>query len=125
MDEYNNMQSNQGYQDNQGGYQSNPNGYQDNFDYNYNNTYNNGGNMSAPQPTMDTSPMSMGDWVLTILASFIPCVGMILYIVWAFSKKGNVNRRNYCRANLIIMAVVMGVYIVFVGIFGAAIVNGM
>lgn len=125
MDEYNNMQTNQGYQDNQGGYQNNPNGYQDNFDYNYNNNYNNGGNMSAPQPTMDTSPMSMGDWVLTILASFIPCVGMILYIVWAFSKNGNVNRRNYCRANLIIMAVVIGVYLVFVGIFGAAIVSGM
>lgn len=121
MDEYNDMQTNQGYQDNQGEYQNNPNGYQDNFNYNYNN----GGNMSAPQPTMDTSPMSMGDWVLTILASFIPCAGIILYFVWAFSKTGNVNRRNYCRANLIIMAVVIGVYFVFACIFGAAIISGM
>ena len=121
MDENNNMQTNQGYQDNQGGYQSNPNRYQDNFDYNYKN----GGNPSVPQPTMDTSPMSMGDWVLTILASFIPCAGIILYLVWAFSKNGNVNRRNYCRANLAIMAVILVVYIVFAAIFGAAIVSGM
>ena len=107
MDENNNMQTNQGYQDN--------------FDYNYNN----GGNPSVPQPTMDTSPMSMGDWVLTILASFIPCAGIILYLVWAFSKNGNVNRRNYCRANLAIMAVILVVYIVFAAIFGAAIVSGL
>ena len=57
----------------QGGYN-----YQDNYNYNvgnntgYNRTYDTG---------MDTSPMSLGDWVLTILALCIPCAGIVLYFV--------------------------------------------
>ncbi|MDR1801655.1 MAG: hypothetical protein LBQ95_07455 [Lachnospiraceae bacterium] len=52
---------------------------------------------------MDETPMTLGDWVLTILALLIPCAGIILYLVWAFGSTGNVNRRNYCRAYLIIL----------------------
>ena len=69
--------------------------------------------------SVDTTPMSVGDWVLTILALFIPCAGVIIYLVWAFGKKGNVNRRNYCRAYLAIYAVIMLVYLVIAGVFGA------
>lgn len=54
---------------------------------------------------MDTSPMSVTDWLLTILASVIPCAGIILYFIWAFSKTGNLNRRNFCRAQLIVMGI--------------------
>lgn len=96
----------------QGGYN-----YQDNYNYNvgnntgYNRTYDTG---------MDTSPMSLGDWVLTILALCIPCAGIVLYFVWAFGKNGNVNRRNYCRASLIITGVVVVIYIIFMVIFGVA-----
>ena len=53
----------------------------------------------------DTSVMSMGDWLITILAFLIPCAGIILYFVWAFGKNGNANRRNYCRAYLICWAI--------------------
>ena len=74
---------------------------------------------------MDDTPMSMGDWILTILALFIPCVGVIIYLIWAFSKKGNVNRRNYCRAFLIIYAVIMAIYLLVILIFGAAIAGSI
>lgn len=77
-----------------------------NSDFEYNNS-------------MDATPMSVGDWVLTILALFIPCAGVIIYLVWAFGKKGNVNRRNYCRAYLAIYAVIMLVYLVITVVFGA------
>ncbi|OUQ50870.1 hypothetical protein B5E62_07400 [Lachnoclostridium sp. An118] len=69
---------------------------------------------------MDTSPMSMGDWVLTILALMIPCAGIILYFVWAFGKNGNINRRNYCRAALVIELVVIILSFILVFVFGAA-----
>lgn len=82
-----------------------------NYNQNYNMNYNQG---------MDTTPLSMGQWVLTILAAFIPCAGTILYLVWAFSKNGNINRRNYCRAALIIQCVVLLLYLVFVIVFGVA-----
>ena len=81
------------------------------YDQNYNMNYNQG---------MDTSPLSMGQWVLTILAALIPCAGTILYLVWAFSQNGNINRRNYCRAALIIQAVVLLLYLVFAIVFGVA-----
>ena len=65
--------------------------------------------------------MSMGDWVLTILALMIPCAGIILYFVWAFGRNGNINRRNYCRAALVIEAVVIILTIVVSVAFGTAI----
>lgn len=114
------------YQNTQSGnyqYQSNTDNYsqyQDNVDYNIGN--NMGYNQNSYQ-NMDTSPMSMGDWLLTILAAMIPCAGLILYIVWAFSSTGNINRRNFCRAQLIIMAVVFVLYLVIAVVFGAAIIS--
>lgn len=52
--------------------------------------------------------------------TFIPCVGIILYFVWAFGKNGNINRRNYCRAYLIIMGIAVLLAIIFLFIFGVA-----
>ncbi|WP_461812049.1 hypothetical protein [Faecalimonas sp.] len=72
------------------------------YNYSYNNTdY----NYSQPQnynpQGNDNDVMSVGEWLLTILATIIPCVGLVLYLVWAFGKNGNANRRNYCKAWLI------------------------
>ena len=69
--------------------------------------------------------MSLGDWVLTILALMIPCAGIILYFVWAFGKNGNINRRNYCRAYLIITGITLVIYIIIIAIFGAAIIGSL
>lgn len=92
-------------------------GYQNNYDYNTGSTPKYAQNY---EQGMDTSPMSMGDWLLTILVSMIPCAGLVLYIVWAFGKTGNINRRNFCRANLIIMACVFVLYLILVVVFGVA-----
>lgn len=72
------------------------------YNYSYNNTdY----NYSQPQKynlqQNDNETMSVGEWLLTILATIIPCIGIVLYLVWAFGKNGNANRRNYCKAWLI------------------------
>ena len=115
--DYNQYQSGYNYnqQQNYNYNQQNGYNYQDNYSYNTG-TYN-----QAYEPGMDNSPRTMGDWALTILASCIPCFGIVIYFVWAFSKKGNVNRRNYCRASLIITGVILAVYLVFMIIFGVAI----
>ena len=49
--------------------------------------------------------MSMGQWIVTILVTtIIPCVNIIMLFVWGFGN-GNENRKNYCRAMLIVMAI--------------------
>jgi len=73
----------------------------------------------------DNSVMSVGQWVVTYLIMVIPCVGLIMTLVWAFSDSGNRNRRNYCRAYLIIVAIIVVLVILFYAIgfalMGAAI----
>lgn len=89
--------------------------YQDNLNYN---TGSNLGYQQNNYENMDTSPMSMGEWLLTVLAGMIPCAGIVLYLVWAFSKTGNVNRRNFCRAQLIVMGIIFVLYMIMIIILG-------
>jgi len=60
-----------------------------------------------PQAPKDeaTAVMSTKDWVITYLLMMIPCVGLILTIIWAFGDTGNLNRKNYARAFLIIILI--------------------
>lgn len=49
----------------------------------------------------DTRPLRTSDYFVMLLVSAIPLIGLILMLVWAFSSTTNVNRRNFCRAQLI------------------------
>lgn len=75
---------------------------QDNYNYNVGN---NTGYGREYYDGMDSSPLSMGEWVLTLLIMSIPCVNIIMCCIWAFGKTGNINRRNFCRAQLIFIAI--------------------
>lgn len=59
-------------------------------------------NYSAADP--NKSVMTMGEWIITLIVMMIPCVNIIMLLVWAFGN-GNENRKNYCRASLIIAAI--------------------
>ena len=88
--------------------QDNKFGYQDNqYDYSQNRN-----------EQSDNSPMDLKDWILTLIVLLIPCVGIVMYFVWAFESNGNINRRNFCRAQLIIFAVLLGIYLVLFMLFG-------
>ena len=65
------------------------------------------------QPTLE-EPMKLGEWVGTILLTMIPCVGLILLFVWAFSTTEKKNKQNYAKAMLIIMGCVVALYILIV-----------
>ncbi len=78
------------------------------------------------QSGYDTSPMSVKDWVITMIILAIPVVGLVMLIVWIVSSTGNINRRNYCLASLIIAAIIIGLVIIFSIFFGgmAALMGG-
>ncbi len=83
---------------------------------NYNQSY---GQPPVYQPNIeDQSPLSVGQWMLTILVLNLGCIGLIMAFVWAFGQ-GNVHRKNFCRGWLIWEAIALVLVIIFVIIFVA------
>ena len=52
------------------------------------------------------------EWLVNLILLAIPIVGLIMCFVWAFGT-GNLNRRNFARAALILMAVGILLSIIF------------
>ena len=73
--------------------------------------------------TMATDPnkavMTIGEWLITLIVLAIPCVNVIMYFVWAFGN-GNENRKNFCRAGLIVMAVGIVLTLILYAVVGAS-----
>lgn len=67
----------------------------------------------------NTEVMTMGEWVITLIVGAIPCVGLIMLFVWAFGN-GNENRKNFCRAQLIVSAIVTVLFVIIYVVFFAA-----
>lgn len=99
--------------------QENKFAYQDN-QYDYSQQYSQNRNEQ-----LDNAPMDLKDWILTLIVLLIPCVGIVMYFVWAFGNNGNINRRNFCRAQLIIFAALLGIYLVLFVLFGAVAFTGV
>ena len=62
-----------------------------------------------------SSPLSVGDYIITFIISGIPLVGFIMLLVWACSSSTNINRKNYAIAILIfqLIAVVLSIIMMF------------
>ncbi len=74
------------------------------------------------QKQYENRPMSVADWVGSILLLLIPIANIVLLFVWAFGGNAPISKRNWARAHLLILAVVFGLYIV---IFVAALMVGL
>ena len=70
-------------------------------------------------------PMSVKDWLITLLIMAIPLVGFIMLFVYAFGNNENVNKQNWAKAQLIFIAVIVGLAVVFLSIFGAIFATAM
>ena len=84
----------------------------------------NQGNYYQTQYDPNKDVMGMGEWLITLIVLAIPCVNIIMYFVWAFGN-GNENRKNFCRAGLIMMAVGIVLTILLYSIIGISIVSSM
>ena len=71
---------------------------------------------------MNQEVMSFKDWLITLLILMIPCVNIIMMFVWAFGD-GNENRKNYCRAVLVVSAIIIVIYFISFMLFGAAMLS--
>lgn len=118
-----------GYQQNGGtdsGYQQYGGNYSGYQQYNGNNSgsnysqyqYNNNNNgyqnpyyVQPPQTDLE-EPISVGEWILMHLIMIVPCVGLIMTFVWAFSSNEKKSKSNYFKAKLIMFGIVFALYMV-------------
>lgn len=61
--------------------------------------------------------MSVKDWLKTLILMVIPFVNIIFLFVWAFSSDGNLNRKNWAKAQLIVTGIVLILEVIFFIIF--------
>ena len=112
MDEMYNNENNSSFENQDGAYggQYQQPSVQDQLQYQY----------QQPESNLE-EPMTLGEWLITMLIMLIPCVNIIMAFVWAFSSKEKKSKSNYFKAWLIFMAIVIVLYIILLVVFGAAI----
>ena len=59
-------------------------------------------NAPAQSPTV-----SVGDWLVTYIISFVPVIGFIMLFVWAFSSSTPPSKANWAKAALVVMVIFM------------------
>lgn len=78
--------------------------------YIYNNSY-----------VQEKKHLGIGGWILRYLINFIPCVGPLVFtimlFVWSFDEKYDDTSRNWAKATLIWMAVIVALFVIL-GIVG-------
>ncbi len=64
-------------------------------------------------------PMTLGEWIVTLLISVIPCVNVIMMFVWAFGSSTKRSKSNWAKAMLIFLLifVIIGVILMITGVF--------
>jgi hypothetical protein len=71
---------------------------------------------------VDTRPLTVSEWFVTILILALPLVNIVMYLYWAFAEGVNVNKRNFCRASILwaIVGLVFGaILLAYLGSVGA------
>lgn len=72
--------------------------------------------------------VSVGDWMITLLITALPLIGLIMLFVWAFGDGTNLSKKNWAKATLIWYAISIVLFIIFIAMFWAfisALLSGM
>ena len=118
------------FQNNAGGYsqpQNNQNNYgqgQNNYAYGQPYANYNQGSFQGPSltPMEMEEPVGVGEWTgLLALVTFVPCIGVILMLVWAFGNTEKKSKANFCKAFLIIWLIKLAVYAILFIVWGASV----
>jgi len=72
----------------------------------------------TPTYNAQDKPLSVGDWIITLIILAIPLVGLIFLVYWALSSSSNVNRKNFCIAYIVIALIIFAIFaaLMFMGI---------
>lgn len=75
-------------------------------------------------PTEMEEPVGVGEWTgLLAIATFVPCIGFILLLVWAFGGSDKKSKSNFCKAYLIIMLIKLALYALLFIVWGSSVAS--
>ena len=57
--------------------------------------------------------ISTGEWIVSLILSYIPLIGLIMLLVWAFGGGTSPTKANWAKAQLIIVVAIFGLFIAF------------
>jgi hypothetical protein len=63
-------------------------------------------------PSPEKRPLTVGEWWVTLIVLCVPLLNIILCLVWALRSSGNIHRRNFCRATLLLIPVAVVIALV-------------
>ncbi len=81
---------------------------------------------APPVPSDDN--VTVGEWMISLLLTAIPCVNLIMLLVWAFGGGAKKSKSNWAKASLIFVLISLAISLIFgiiMGIAGVGIVNQM
>ena len=77
---------------------------------------------TTPNPldeSLQYSPMSIGDWIITSIILAIPIIGFVMLFVWGFGGNTHPSKANWAKASLIVIGISFVIVAFFFGsIFG-------
>ena len=61
----------------------------------------------------DYNEISTGEWIVSLILSYIPLIGLIMLLVWAFGGGTSPTKANWAKAQLFIVVAIFGLAIAF------------
>ncbi len=73
--------------------------------------------MNIP-PEFQKKPLSLGDWVISVLVTKIPVIGFIMLIVWSVDSNTEESKSNWAKSELIVKLIGFAIAIIIISIIG-------
>jgi hypothetical protein len=81
----------------------------------------------TPQPATPYQPfqkrsedISLGEWMITLLLTYIPIVNIVMLFVWAFGSTTNPSKANWAKASLLWLLIGIVLAIILMVVIGTA-----
>lgn len=62
--------------------------------------------------------MSVKDWLVTLIITALPLIGIVMLFVWAFGNNENPVRQNWAKAQLLLVAIILALVILCMLLMG-------
>ena len=78
-----------------------------------------------PYPMYPNRDVSVGDWMLSYLICMIPLVNLVMLLIWAFDSNTIPSKRNWARASLLWVLIIIGIYVLLIFLLGGIVFMGI